>query len=149
MNADPTQGAWEGNLLSNHRQGSIGPSPSDKANIAGNIYSCRTSLMTGVGKPYRLRPSYVLANPNTTFAQDAHVMIPNEERAIGPNGQLLGNVRWKLVYTKVVHNRLQFAIAILGTKDASVIHCDVAKADIERTAALASVTGEACVGMSA
>jgi len=76
-------------------------------------------------------------------------MIPNEERAIGPNGQLLGNVRWKLVYTKVVYNRLQFAIAILGAKDAPVIHCNVAKADVERTAALAAVTGKACVGMSA
>ena len=58
--------------------------------------------MTGISELYGFGPSYIVTYPNTSFAEDAEVVVPDEEGAIGSDGQLLGNIRRQLIYPDVV-----------------------------------------------
>jgi hypothetical protein len=75
-------------------------------------------------------------------------MVSNKERAVGSNWQLLSCVRRKLIYAKIIHCFLQFAVTVLGTEDAALLNANLAKTDVERTAPLPSITGEASGRMS-
>jgi hypothetical protein len=149
MNADTPQRAREGNLLSNHRQGSARPSSGNKPHIARDVYPRRAGPIARIGKLYRLGPSYFFTDTDTAFTEDTQVMVPNKEGAIGPQGQFLWSIRWESFYTDVIYSPLQFAVAILGARDTSFLNCSLPETDIEGTAALAAVTGKACVRVSA
>jgi hypothetical protein len=75
-------------------------------------------------------------------------MVSNKERAVSPNRQLLWRVRGELIYAKIIHCFLQFAVTVLGTEDAAILDSNLAQTDIKRTTALTSITGEASSRMS-
>jgi len=82
VDADSPQHTGERYLLSDYSQGSAGSSPSDETNIAGNIYLCRATLITGEGKVDGLYPSYIVANSHAPFTENAKIMVSKKERAI-------------------------------------------------------------------
>jgi hypothetical protein len=149
MNADTTQRSGKGNSLPNYCQSSTGSSSGNKTNIAGDIYARRAGIVTGIGELYRPDSSYVLANTDTALAENAEVMVSDKEGAICPERQFLRNIWGQLPYSNVTYSLLQLAVFILGTEDTSILHCYMAEADIERTAALLPLAGKASIRMSA
>jgi len=149
VNADPTQRSREGDPLPDHCQGGFGSAAGDEPDIAGNIYACGAGIVAWVGELYGFPAPYVCAHAHTALAKDAQVMVSNKERAVRPNRQFLGDVRWEFLQADVVHCPLQLAVAVLGTEDAPVLNGYVAEANIEGTAPLAPVAGETGIGMPA
>ena len=103
--------------------------------------------MTRVGELDGLNSPYILADTDAAFAQDAQVVIPDEEWAIFPNRQFLGNIRRAFVNANIVNRSLQLAVAVPGTENAALCHRDMAQTDIKRGAALSSMTVEAGIGV--
>jgi len=142
MDADSTQHTGKRYLLSDHCQGGAGPPSSDKADIAGDIYSGGTGPITREGKLDCPRPSYVFANTDTAFTENAKIVVSKKERAIVADRQPFGNVRRKSIYSDVVRRFLQLASSIRRAKNTSFLDRRMAKANIKRLAALPSMTGK-------
>jgi hypothetical protein len=82
VDADSPQHTGERNFLSDYSQSSAQSPPSNKSNVAGDIYPRRTSPITGEGKFDRPQPPYIVANPHASFTKDAKIMIPKKEKPI-------------------------------------------------------------------
>jgi hypothetical protein len=71
--------------------------------------------MAGVGELNGLSPSYIVADTDAAFTEDAIVVITNPEGAVLSNRELLGNIGRQLVQPDVIDHSLQLSVATLGT----------------------------------
>ena len=103
--------------------------------------------MTRIGELNGPSPSYILTNTDAALAKDAEVIIADEERAIFPNRQFLGDIGRGLIQANVVNRSLQLAVAIPWTENAALCHRHMAQTDIKGETPFSSMTVEAGIRM--